>query len=185
MSEPSEASAPEDGETRTPSQDRRACPGGRNRTLSRSPLGALHCREFLLQNFPVPDAGDARRLLPSSAAIVSTSSLLLSVHRRTALFTPPIAIGIGVGWAACDRATGHGGGRADDLMMSLRSSLWIGLYDGRLARLRVLVLRCGWGQKTAPPILPSLEEIVSRRSVASRPRRCVPAPSPAVRMAPA
>jgi hypothetical protein len=36
-------------------------------------------------------------LLPTSAAIASTSSLLLSVHRRTALFRPPIAIGIGVG----------------------------------------------------------------------------------------
>jgi hypothetical protein len=41
-------------------------------------------------------------LLPSSAAIVSTSSLLRSVHRRTA--RPPIAMGIGVGWAAWDRA---------------------------------------------------------------------------------
>jgi len=31
-------------------------------------------------------------LLPSSAAMVSTDSLLLNVHRRTALFRPPIAI---------------------------------------------------------------------------------------------
>ena len=36
--------------------------------------------------------------------IASTSSLLLSVHRRTALFSPPIANGIGVGRPACDEA---------------------------------------------------------------------------------
>jgi hypothetical protein len=83
-----------------PSRDRRDCLTARHGTRSRSPHSVLHNQKCLLQHFPVADPGNAQ----SAAADLRCDGLdkltLVSVHRLTALFTPPIAIGIGVGWAA-------------------------------------------------------------------------------------
>jgi hypothetical protein len=51
----------------------------------------------LLQGFPVSNAGDAQRVIAELRGDGLDKLALANVHRRTALFRSPIAIGIGVG----------------------------------------------------------------------------------------